>query len=98
MGYRTCSAVACTAIISMGATFCTHHWYSIPSALRMSIAGYAKLAREGQADHVQHRFMYVLLLARQQVAIAEKRGAQPIAPAYKARAEEEDQRERMANA
>ena len=96
MTYRTCSAIACTASISMGAAFCTHHWHMVPSSMQMSIAGLSKRARSGEADAVQHRLVYALLLARQEVAKAEKRGAQPIAPAIKAKADQEGMRERIA--
>ena len=98
MTFRTCSAIACTARISMGAAFCNHHWSMVPSSMQMSIAGLSKRARAGESDLVQHRLVYALLLARQSVSIAERRGAQPIAPAYKAKAEHEDrdERERLA--
>lgn len=92
MTSRTCSAVACQARIGMGATFCEHHWFMLPSAMQMSIAGLAKRAKAGQASAVQHRFIYAMMQARQAVAKAEKRGFPPIAPAYKAQAEEESRR------
>lgn len=95
MSFRTCSATACTSHISMGAAFCNHHWHMIPSAMQMSIAGLSKRARSGESDLVQHRLVYALLLARQEVAKAEKRGSQPIAPAYKAKAEQEQNNERI---
>jgi hypothetical protein len=93
MTYRTCSAVACTARISMGAAFCNHHWPMLPSAMQMHIAGLSKRARSGESDLVQHRLIYALLLARQTVSKLEKRGSQPIAPAIKAKAEQEDKDE-----
>lgn len=95
MTYRTCSAIACTARISMGAAFCNHHWPMIPSAMQMNIAGLAARARTGDGDAVQHRLMYALLLARQEIAKMEKRGSQPIAPAIKAKAEQEAKSERI---
>jgi hypothetical protein len=94
MTYRTCSAIACTARVSMGAAFCNHHWPMIPSQMQMNIAGLAARARTGQADAVQNRLLYALLLARQTVSKLEKRGSQPIAPAIKAKAEQEDKEER----
>jgi hypothetical protein len=94
MTYRTCSAIACTARVSMGAAFCNHHWMMVPSAMQMNIAGLAARARTGDGDAVQHRMIYALLLARQTVAKLEKRGSQTIAPAIKAKAEAEGRKER----
>lgn len=95
MTYRTCAAVACSARISMGAAFCNHHWPMLPSVMQMQIAGLAARARRGESDAVQHRLMYALLKARHSIAQMERRGAQPIAPAYKAKAEEEDRQESL---
>lgn len=93
MTYRTCSAIACTARISMGAAFCNHHWHMVPSRQQMTIAGLSARARKGESEAVQHRLLYALLLARQTVAKLENRGSQPIAPAIKAKAEQEDKDE-----
>lgn len=97
MAFRTCSAVACTARISMGAAFCAHHWSMVPSDLQMTIAGLSARARKSmaEAEAVQHRLMYALLQARQAVAKAERRGQQPIAFAYRYKAEEEGRAESM---
>lgn len=93
---RTCSAIACTRQINLGATFCDHHWHILPSAMQMTIAGLNKRARSEGADTVQHRWMYSMLQARQAVAKLERRGFPAIPPGYKARADEEQSMERMA--
>lgn len=96
MTIRTCSAIACHRPISMGATFCQHHWFMVPSELQMSIAGLSKRARAEGPAPVQHRYVYALLRARQAVAKAERRGAVIIPQAYRAAAENEQAREMVA--